>query len=145
MFLPAAFDSIRGCGESIYLSRCHEPPVMDGGCSLTLTPEKGRPCQEPGNPRQPLLSATALPDFRPPSSSSSSSYFTRLFFRSRSYLTVAFAKCLAEHSLYILLYKISQHTNSHTHIHVHTFMFNCTLKILRKYFIIWRRRIATHT
>lgn len=40
VFLPAAFDSIRGCGESIYLSRCHEPPVMDGGCSLTLTPEK---------------------------------------------------------------------------------------------------------
>lgn len=41
VFLPAAFDSIRGCGESIYLSRCHELPVMDGGCSLTLTPEKG--------------------------------------------------------------------------------------------------------
>lgn len=39
VFLPAAFDSIRGCGESIYLSRCHEPPVMDGGCSLTLTPK----------------------------------------------------------------------------------------------------------
>lgn len=40
VFLPAAFDSIRGCGESIYLSRCHEPPVMDGGCSLTLTPKR---------------------------------------------------------------------------------------------------------
>lgn len=40
VFLPAAFDSIRGCGESIYLPRCHEPPVMDGGCSLTLTPKR---------------------------------------------------------------------------------------------------------
>lgn len=39
MFLSAAFDSIRGCGESIYLPRCHAPPVMDGGCTLTLTPK----------------------------------------------------------------------------------------------------------
>ena len=46
MFLLAAFDSIRGCGESIYLSRCHAPLVMDGGSTLTLTP-KVRPCQEP--------------------------------------------------------------------------------------------------
>lgn len=37
VFLPAAFDSIRGCGESIYLPRCHAPLVMDGGCTLTLT------------------------------------------------------------------------------------------------------------
>lgn len=61
VFLPAAFDSIRGCGESIYLSRCHEPPVMDGGCSpLTLIPEKGgraknraRRCPVPGDARYP--------------------------------------------------------------------------------------------
>lgn len=49
VFLPAAFDSIRGCGESIYLSRCHEPPVMDGGCSLTLTP-KGEAVPRTRNP-----------------------------------------------------------------------------------------------
>lgn len=41
VFLSAAFDSIRGCGESIYLPRCHAPPVMDGGCTLTLTTPKG--------------------------------------------------------------------------------------------------------
>lgn len=39
VFLSAAFDSIRGCGESIYLPRCHAPPVMDGCCTLTLTPK----------------------------------------------------------------------------------------------------------
>lgn len=55
VFLPAAFDSIRGCGESIYLSRCHEPPVMDGGCSLTLTPKgEAVPRNLPGT-RNPLL------------------------------------------------------------------------------------------
>lgn len=47
VFLSAAFDSIRGCGESIYLPRCHAPPVMDGGCTLTLTTRKESPCQEP--------------------------------------------------------------------------------------------------
>lgn len=56
VFLPAAFDSIRGCGESIYLSRCHEPPVMDGGCSLTLTPKgEAVPRTLPLHLRHPLL------------------------------------------------------------------------------------------
>lgn len=67
VFLPAAFDSIRGCGESIYLSRCHEPPVMDGGCSLTLTP-KGEAVPRT---RYPQPSASD-PDFCP----LSPSYFT---------------------------------------------------------------------
>lgn len=50
VFLSAAFDSIRGCGESIYLPRCHAPPVMDGGCTLTLTTPKESLCQEPTLP-----------------------------------------------------------------------------------------------
>lgn len=65
VFLPAAFDSIRGCGESIYLSRCHEPLVMDGGCSLTLTPKREavpRTC-----PYSPP--SASHPDFRALSSS----------------------------------------------------------------------------
>lgn len=80
VFLPAAFDSIRGCGESIYLSRCHEPPVMDGGCSLTLTP-KGeavpRTCT--------LYPQPSASDFCPPSSSYSTHY-------SCSFLRTAFRK-----------------------------------------------------
>lgn len=46
VFAVAAFDSIRGCGETIYLRRCHARLVMDGGCTLTLT-RKESLCQEP--------------------------------------------------------------------------------------------------
>lgn len=60
VFLPAAFDSIRGCGESIYLSRCHEPPVMDGGCSLTLIPKREA---VPRTCPVPAILSTSDPDF----------------------------------------------------------------------------------
>lgn len=77
VFLSAAFDSIRGCGESIYLPRCHAPPVMDGCCTLTLTPKgEAVPRTYPHQarlrfrswsflclsfPRSPLSSTPALP------------------------------------------------------------------------------------
>lgn len=60
VFLSAAFDSIRGCGESIYLPRCHAPPVMDGGCTLTLATPKESLCQEPTHYYSPSLPTTRL-------------------------------------------------------------------------------------
>lgn len=61
VFLSAAFDSIRGCGESIYLPRCHAPPVMDGGCTLTLTTPKGERACAKNSPTHSLSSPSPPP------------------------------------------------------------------------------------